>query len=80
LIRGPGRGGAGTRYTFDPLLGSELVFAVAGEEREFGKFRLPKKFDVGVNVGHGVNEVTMRNGGGGEGSAATLYNVEVVKK
>jgi hypothetical protein len=41
---------------------------------------LPEKFDVGVNVGHGVSDVAMRNGGGGEGSAATLYNVEVVKK
>jgi len=27
-----------------------------------------------------VDEVLMINGGGGEGSAATLYNVEVVKK
>ncbi len=54
LIGRPGRGRTGTRNSFDPLFGGELIFDVAGVEREFGQVGLAEVVDIRVD--HGDNE------------------------
>ena len=54
LVGRPGRGSAGTRDTFDPLLGSELIFGGAGVKRELGQVRLAEVVDVDINHGDGA--------------------------
>jgi hypothetical protein len=49
LVGRPGRGSAGTRDMFDPMLGSELIFDVAGVKREFGQVRLAEVVDIDID-------------------------------